>query len=104
MYDIMFCKPAKLSSLVVIDLVNNDQQCHDIVKGILYLYCQNRMLIDKYIWCKQAIILQLSDLSYNLDVVKSSIPIELSSFIVIDIVNNVQQYYEMVKGVLETCG
>jgi len=37
-----------------------------------------------------AIILQLSDSSWNLDDVKSSTTTELSSFIVIDVVNNVQ--------------
>jgi len=34
MHDVMSYTPAELSSLVVIDLVNNDQQHHDIVKGI----------------------------------------------------------------------
>jgi len=34
MHGVMSYTPAELSSLVVIDLVNNDQQHHDIVKGI----------------------------------------------------------------------
>jgi len=43
----MYGIPAELSSFMVIDLVNNIQQYHDVVKGVLEAYCQNDLLIGQ---------------------------------------------------------
>jgi hypothetical protein len=47
--DVMFSKPAELSSFAVIDLVTDPQQCDEAVKGVLNSNCQHGMVMDLHV-------------------------------------------------------
>jgi len=80
LHDVMSGTPTELSSFVVLDLVNNIQNCHDIAKR-----CFGSMLVEKqangqiHMMNTSQKLCKFPDSSWNLPDVMYGTPAELSS-------------------------